>query len=101
MQRPKLQDIDRTRIVGTLYDDYVRHVYTLPEPMHDMQELQIQAAFFAGVFGILTFLQDNADDTDVITGKDFSMMESIHTELEAQQHIIVKRMEKYWKEPHP
>jgi hypothetical protein len=92
--------IDKSRIVGTLYDDYVKAIYTTPEPMQDWQEVQIRAAFYAGVFGILAFIEDNAEDEDAVTDDDISLMTSIHTELAAEQKTIVKRMEKYWnKEP--
>jgi len=94
------KDIDKNRIVGTLYDEYVKAVYTSPEPMLDWQEVQIQAAFYAGIFAILGFLDDNADDGDEITEADFDLMQSIHTELQRHQKIIVKRMLKYWEEPH-
>lgn len=94
--------IDKNRIVGTLYDDYVEGVYTTPEPMQDWQETQIKAAFFAGVFGILAFIEDHADDEDDITENDIDIMTSIHKELAAEQKVIVKRLEKYWnKEEEP
>ena len=96
----KIKDIDKNRIVGTLYDEYVEAVYTTPEPLPDQQEVQIQGAFFAGVFAILGFLEDNAHDGDEVTEDDAQMMESIHVELQRQQKVIVERMLQYWKEPH-
>lgn len=100
MRRITLGNIDKNRIVGTLYDDYVAAIYTSPEPMHDEQELQVQAAFFAGVFGILTFIEDNTDDSNDVTPDEFSMIQSIFDELQAQQKILVERMNRNWKGPH-
>lgn len=92
------KDIDPNHIIGTLYDEYIEAVYTTSEPMPDQQEVQIQGAFYAGIFAILCFLEDNADDGDEAS---IERMESIHAELQRHQKLIVERMFKYWEESQP
>lgn len=88
---------DTAMIVRTLYDEYVSMVYTQPGPLPDEQEMQIQAAFYAGVFGILAYLEKNADNASMeVTGKDIDMMESLYAELQQQRRVIVGRMKTYW-----